>query len=346
MTLSLTGPLNQLDVYRLVYDFDRDHFKAVKPRLETQAKRIIVLNQLQRLLHSHLPIELVEKIVRHLFENRPFVGKLLMYYKNTPALAERHLLPLSFNTNGINEVSGLLLVRLNHEPADGNIDSYNQLMQLVFSYHVKKLTEIQMTELLNRYQYPTLWGQAKDKLQSLSLKVQSAAIWALQKQVLSEVIFDFHTWAPKVLGCVCVILLLPTLVLINSAVFNILIKHYLYACALCVILAVTSLLISTITFFAGLGLLILISLMYLPLAVLEYVIVLPSMLKKITILFEGLLYVGVVLITPKESFQKLEGLLAKLIENNRIAKYQSLNRARLENVKVQWLQLTTKPPTN
>jgi hypothetical protein len=362
MTLSRIGPLNQLDVYRIVYDFDRDHFKATKPRRETQAKRIIVFNQLERRLLSLFPIELVEKIVRHIFEDRPFVGKLLMYYKNTPALAERHLLPLSFNTNGINEVSRSLLVRLNHEPANGNIDSYNQLMQLVFSYHVEKLNVTQMTELLNRYQYPTLWDQAKDTLQSLSLKVRSAAIWVLQKRVVSESIFGFNTWVPKMLTYVCIVTLLPTLglafisekgvrYLLNSAIFKIFIMGYLYACVLWVIVAIKSSLIFIISFFAGFGVHILLSLIVFPRAGLGYVLGIPSpflcqMPKKVQILYNGSLFAGQALISPQASFQKLEDLLARLIENIRIAKCQSLNRSRLENVKVQWLQLTTKPPTN
>lgn len=103
-------PLNQLDVYRIVHDFDRDHFKIEKPLRDDQIDRIRVIIQLERMLYfSRIPLELIDKIMRHCLEDSPSVGTLLMYYKNTPAIL-LHPLPLSSNICYINTASKALLV--------------------------------------------------------------------------------------------------------------------------------------------------------------------------------------------------------------------------------------------
>ena len=71
-------PLNQLDIYRIVHDFDQDHFNTAKPLRDDQVGRIIVIIQLERmLLLSHLPIELIDDIMRRCLENSPSVGASL-----------------------------------------------------------------------------------------------------------------------------------------------------------------------------------------------------------------------------------------------------------------------------
>jgi hypothetical protein len=106
----------------------------------TQVDRIVVITQFERLLSSHLPIDIVDKIMRHSLEDCPSVGTLLMYYKNTPAIVALHPLPLADNPDYINTVSKSLLVQLKQKPVGGHLASYHRLMRVVFSSHFDMLT--------------------------------------------------------------------------------------------------------------------------------------------------------------------------------------------------------------
>jgi hypothetical protein len=212
MTLSLTGPLNQLDVYRIVHDFDQVNFKTAKELPKDQADRIFVIIQVERKLYSHhLPVvELIDQIMRLYLENCPSVVTLLMLY-NTSAIVLLHPLPLSNDSHYINTASHSFLVQLNKMPSDGKLASYRQLMTTVFKHHYKKLTldqkleliqrslqtslvleeksTSQKLELLGKIQAPTTWGKAKVKLQFLSWKVQYAAVWALENDIISLAVY-------------------------------------------------------------------------------------------------------------------------------------------------------------
>ncbi len=197
--------LNQLDVYRIVHDFDRDHFNTAKPLRKTQVDRVIVIIQFERMLVSiGIPLELIDDIMRRCLVNSSSVGALLMFYKNTPAIALLHPLPLSTEAHYINTASKSLLVRLKQTPANGELASYRKLMTWVFTHHFKKLTfdqkfelirrsnitpweqrsTSQKLELLGRMQARTFWGKAKISLQLFSWKVQFAAAWALENNVI------------------------------------------------------------------------------------------------------------------------------------------------------------------
>jgi hypothetical protein len=209
MALSLTGPLNQLDIYRIVHDFDRGHFKIKKPQRHDQMDLIRVINQFERLLASFgIPLELIDNIMRRYLQNPPSVGALLMCYKNTPAIILLHPLPLSTEPHYINTASKSLLVQLKQTPTDGELASYRKLMTWIFKSHFKKLTldqklelirrsnitpweqrtTSQKLELLGRIQAPTFWGQAKLNLQLLSWKVQFAAVWSIENNVIAWVV--------------------------------------------------------------------------------------------------------------------------------------------------------------
>jgi hypothetical protein len=203
------APLNQLDIYRIVHDFDQDFFKTAEELPKDQVDRIFVIIQVERKLYSHhLPIiELIDEIMRLYLENSPSVVTLLMLY-NTPAIVVLH--PLPFGSHHINTASRSLLVQLNKTPADGKLASYLQLMTRIFKHHFKKLTpdeklELmrrshitpweqrstrQKLELLGKIQAPTLWGQAKLKLQLLSWKVQFAISWALENNIILRAVVD------------------------------------------------------------------------------------------------------------------------------------------------------------
>src|SRR5579872_4836467 len=134
-------PLNQLDIYRIVHDFDKDHFNTAKPLRNNQVGRVIVIIQFERMMGSFgIPTEIIDDIMRRCLKDSPSVGALLMCYKNTPAIVMLHPLPLSYNTNYLNTASQSLLVRLKLTPANGELASYQQLMALVFTHHFKKLT--------------------------------------------------------------------------------------------------------------------------------------------------------------------------------------------------------------
>lgn len=184
--------LNQLDVYKIVHDFDRDHFQIANPK--DQLDRVFVIIQFGRKLQSCLPVELINEIMRLYLEKSPSVITLLMLY-NTPAIVMLHPLPLSSNTRYINTASQSLLVRLNQTSANGEHSSYQQLMKWVFTHHFEKLQPDQKIELiqkscimpqeqksasqkpdlLGRILGPTLSSQVKTKLQLLPWKVKSAA---------------------------------------------------------------------------------------------------------------------------------------------------------------------------
>ncbi len=207
MALSRVGPLNQIDVYRIVSDFDQDYFRIAKPLRNDQVDRFIVINQFERMLFSHLPIAVVDEIMKYVFEDSHSVTALLMYYKNSPATA-LHPLPLSLNHCYINMASQSLLVRLEQTPIKGELASYQQLMTVVFTHYFQKLTTnqklellrrshitpweqksaSQKLELLGRIQAPTTWGKAKLNLQFLVWKVQYAAARALKNQVILWVV--------------------------------------------------------------------------------------------------------------------------------------------------------------
>src|SRR3954469_14016485 len=124
MALSLTESLNQLDVNRIVHNFDQAYFKIAEEPSKDQANRVIVMIQFERMLaFSLIPIELINKIMRRCLENSPSVRTLLMYYKNTPPIVMLHPLPLSSNAKYINTASQSLLVRLEQTPADGKLAS-------------------------------------------------------------------------------------------------------------------------------------------------------------------------------------------------------------------------------
>lgn len=209
MALPFRGLFNQLDVYRIVREFDQDYFRIAKPLRDDQVDRIIVINQFERMLLSHLPIALVDKIMRYVFEDSHSVRALLMYYKNSPATV-LHPLPLSINHSFINIASQSLLLRLEQTPIKGELTSYQQLMTLVFTHYFQKLTtdqklellrkshitpweqksESQKLELLGRIQAPTTWGKAKLNLQFLVWKVQYAAVRTLRSHVILGVIIS------------------------------------------------------------------------------------------------------------------------------------------------------------
>src|SRR5579872_4830276 len=199
-------PLNQLDIYRIVHDFDKDHFNTAKPLRNNQVGRVIVIIQFERMMGSvGIPAEIIDDIMRRCLKDSPSVGALLMYYKNTPAIVVLHPLPLSYDPHYINTASKSLLVQLKRTPTDGELASYRKLMARVFKHHFKKLTIDQKLELirrsnitpweqkspsqklefLGRIQAPTRWGQAKLNLQFFSWKVQFAIASALKKRIIS-----------------------------------------------------------------------------------------------------------------------------------------------------------------
>ncbi len=225
MALSLTGPLNQLDIHRIVHDFDRDYFKTDKP---LPVDRIIGIIQFQKKMCVHFPIELVNEIMRHCLEDCPSVGALLMYYKNSRVIV-LHPLPPSDNIVYLNDASRSILVRLKQTPTNGELASYQQLMTTVFKYHFKKLTIDQKLELirrsnitpweqkstseklelLGRIQAPTLWGQTKVRLQFLSWKVQFATAWALENNVIFFAV-----------ACTALVLVLSSFLLLIAGCFS------------------------------------------------------------------------------------------------------------------------------
>jgi hypothetical protein len=153
---------------------------------------------------SSFPIDVVNDIMWRSLDNSPSVGTLLLYYKNTFLINGPSLLPLSKNTDYINNAAKSLLVRLNQTPANEELASYQQLMTTVFTHHLTKLTldqkidlirrsnitpweqksTSQKLELLGRIQAPTFWGKAKVRLQLLSWRVQYAAAWTVENHVI------------------------------------------------------------------------------------------------------------------------------------------------------------------
>jgi hypothetical protein len=141
---------DQIEIYRIVNDFDQKHFKTDKPLRNDQAGRVVVITQVERKLSSLFPIDIVDKIMRHSLEDCPSVGALLMYYKSTPAIVALHPLPLSDNPDYINTASKSLLVQLNTKPSGGHLAAYHQLMTMVFYNYHDKLTFIEQFALHER----------------------------------------------------------------------------------------------------------------------------------------------------------------------------------------------------
>ena len=203
------APLNQSDIYRIVRDFDRVHFKTPELSRDEQIDHVKTINRFERKLEdSHLPIDLVDMIMRRHLEESPSVGALLMFYRNVPSLERDHPLPLARNVHHLNNASEFLLSHLNQQPSEGYLASYRQLMTVVFKHHFSKLSLEQKFELiqrssitpweqrstqqklslLGRIQAPTLLGQAKVKLRMLTWKVQFAAVWALEKNLITKTV--------------------------------------------------------------------------------------------------------------------------------------------------------------
>ncbi len=91
MAITPTRPLNQVDIYRIVNNFDQGNFKTAEELPKDQVDRIFVIIQVERKLYSHhLPIvELIDEIMRLYLESSPSVVTLLMLY-NTPAIVVLH----------------------------------------------------------------------------------------------------------------------------------------------------------------------------------------------------------------------------------------------------------------
>jgi hypothetical protein len=209
MSISLTQ-LNYHDVCRIIDDFDQEKFKTPKAKRATQIEQAFVYNRFERLLRweRNMPVNIIDMVMRRYLDASPSVGALLAYYRGSPALHERHPLPLGNEEYLLHKPSALLLKKLGEVPQKGPLASYKQLMTLVFKYHFQNLNLEQKLELitrsnitpweqktasekltlLGRVHTSTVGGQVAFKLQLLSWKIQFAVARILQQELLTTLV--------------------------------------------------------------------------------------------------------------------------------------------------------------
>lgn len=167
---------------RIITEFDQDKFSIPPPKPSELARKIIAISNFQHYLSdNHVPVELIDHLVRSYLDSTPSVASLWMCYGGSPKVASKYdlLLPLSGNSVFLNAASKVLLFKLGQTLFKDNRDSFKELMTCVFTHHFKKLDGPQRLHLFQSSNINTSWEQknADQKLQLLG-KVQAFCGWS------------------------------------------------------------------------------------------------------------------------------------------------------------------------